>query len=1035
MYFVLVMGYRTEVGEYTLHSEAVVKPGISRNSATVLSLDTPIAGRLDTSDDADHFRLFVRSPTNLVIDALGLAMLDGDLEVLPVAPLDATVTDSEGTELDVNIYRWTLRTPAGRAWFGFQIENGLERGHYYIKVSMPEDFELESPAPYTIHMYQDVEYDEFLEECEDAKSSSDKPGIDDSLYACQWHLSKEDGEDINVEGAWEKGVLGEGVNVAVVDSGLYWEHEDLRENVDTSRNHDYSGTGDVYSRYLHHGTKVAGIIAGRDNSIGVRGVAPRSTIYSYNLIHTNRVEAVDMADAMLRNYDVTAVSNNSWGPTDDAGLGFSHPFWELAVDAGVSIGYEGKGIFYAFAAGNGHLLGDHSNLDEFANYYAVTAVCAVNEVGVRSIYSETGSNLWVCAPSSDLRRDLDGEFLYRGTVTVEHGDRYTYDFGGTSSATPAVSGTVALMRSVNEDLSWRDLKLILAATARKSEPDNPGWEKGGQKYLAESEDDVYEFNEEYGFGVVDASAAVGMAVEWTSVPRMRTASVDSGRLNASIKDPAASVDPDDPGVLLLEEVVGRELEAEIDFTEFVEVNVELDHESFRDLEIWLESPSGTVSTLSTPFDTYYDLDPSIDHVALEGAFRFGSAKHLGEDPNGEWKLGVADYLGNGIEGELVSFEITVYGHEHVPGVPWVVGVTELGGALRAWWTSPDEYEGPEVESYDVRYIETAEDASDDENWTEVEEAWTSEDGGELAYRIEDLTVGTEYGVQVRSVNRSGPSAWSETRTGTPWTAVFCENGAVTDAEDNPGLVSDCELLLRSRDTLAGSATLNWREELAMSEWDGVTLSGTPERVTRLELRNKGLDGEIAVELSWVSELRLLYLHGNSLSGEIPGELGKLTKLERLYLHDNELSGEIPDELAYLSKLTHLLLLNNELDGEIPATLGRMSNLVWLALYGNELSGKIPASLGDLAKLQRLYLHYNKLSGQIPSDLGKLTALTNLWLNDNQLSGEIPVSLGDLTNLERWRLRNNNFTGCVPAGLAAVANNDMAGLGLDACPSQ
>ena len=191
--------------------------------------------------------------------------------------------------------------------------------------------------------------------------------------------------------------------------------------------------------------------------------------------------------------------------------------------------------------------------------------------------------------------------------------------------------------------------------------------------------------------------------------------------------------------------------------------------------------------------------------------------------------------------------------------------------------------------------------------------------------------------------------------------MFCENGAVTDAEDNPGLVTDCELLLRSRDTLAGSATLNWREELAMSEWDGVTLSGTPERVTRLELQNEGLDGEIAVELSWVSELRRLYLHGNSLSGEIPGELGKLTKLERLYLHDNELSGEIPDELAYLSKLTHLLLRNNELSGEIPGSLDSLSSLVVLNLHSNKLNGEIP-------------------------DLSGLTSLKDLWLQSNDLSG-------------------------------------------------
>ena len=524
------------------------------------------------------------------------------------------------------------------------------------------------------------------------------------------------------------------------------------------------------------------------------------------------------------------------------------------------------------------------------------------------------------------------------------------------------------------------------------------------------------------------------------------------------------------------------MDAEIDFIEFVEVNVEFEHESFRDLYIWLESPSGTVSTLSTPYDTYYDLDPSIDHVKLDGKVRFGSARHLGENPKGYWSLGMADYIGNGIEGKLVSFEIKVYGHEHVPGVPWVAGVIELGGALRAYWTPPAEYEGPEVESYDVRYIETAEDASDDENWTLVEEAWESEEGGELAYRIEDLTVGTEYGVQVRAVNRSGPGPWSKTATGTPWTPVFCEKGAVADAEENPGLMSDCELLLRSRDKLAGSATLNWREDVAMSEWEGVTLSGTPERVTRLELQNKGLDGEIAVDLAWVSELRRLYLYGNSLSGEIPGELGKLTNLERLYLHGNSLSGEIPDELDGLRKLSYLNLRNNDLSGEIPGSLDELGNLValnlhsnklsgaipnlsglrnlkdlWLqnneltgeipaslgylpsltrlSLRSNRLSGEIPASLGKLGNLQLLYLHSNELSGEIPGSLGDLGNLERLWLSNNGLSGAIPGSLGDLSSLTQWRLRGNEFTGCVPAGLAAVSDSDMESLGLETCAGE
>ena len=167
-YFVVVAGFLFEVGEYTLHAQAASKPGVSRISATVLSLDAPLPGRLDSSDDADYYRFFVTRPTNLVIYALGLAQRDGNFEILPVAPLDSTLTDSEGTELELNIYQWTLGTADGIFGFGFQIEDGLERGHYSLKVSTPEDFELESPAPYTIHMYQDVEYDEFLEECEEA---------------------------------------------------------------------------------------------------------------------------------------------------------------------------------------------------------------------------------------------------------------------------------------------------------------------------------------------------------------------------------------------------------------------------------------------------------------------------------------------------------------------------------------------------------------------------------------------------------------------------------------------------------------------------------------------------------------------------------------------------------------------------------------------------------------------------------------------------------------------------------------------------
>ena len=102
-------------------------------------------------------------------------------------------------------------------------------------------------------------------------------------------------------------------------------------------------------------------------------------------------------------------------------------------------------------------------------------------------------------------------------MTTENSNRYRDDFGGTSSAAPAVSGVAALVRQANPDLTWRDVKLVLAETARKNDPANPGWEDGARMYgLATGS---YHFNHEYGFGVVDAAAAVELAKSWTNLPQ------------------------------------------------------------------------------------------------------------------------------------------------------------------------------------------------------------------------------------------------------------------------------------------------------------------------------------------------------------------------------------------------------------------------------------------------------------------------------------------------------------------------------------
>ena len=123
----------------------------------------------------------------------------------------------------------------------------------------------------------------------------------------------------------------------------------------------------------------------------------------------------------------------------------------------------------------------------------------------------------------------------------------------------------------------------------------------------------------------------------------------------------------------------------------------------------------------------------------------------------------------------------------------------------------------------------------------------------------------------------------------------CDSGvAVPDPAANAELVEDCESLLAAKDRLAGTATLNWSAGRPMTQWTGVTVAGTPQRVTKLELADSGL------------------------TGEIPPALGDLTALTQLRLNDNQLSGRIPSKLSQLDQLTHIYLDGNSLTGCLPS---------------------------------------------------------------------------------------------------------------------
>ncbi|XP_023750652.1 BRASSINOSTEROID INSENSITIVE 1-associated receptor kinase 1 [Lactuca sativa] len=112
-------------------------------------------------------------------------------------------------------------------------------------------------------------------------------------------------------------------------------------------------------------------------------------------------------------------------------------------------------------------------------------------------------------------------------------------------------------------------------------------------------------------------------------------------------------------------------------------------------------------------------------------------------------------------------------------------------------------------------------------------------------------------------------------------------------------------------------------------------------VTRLDLGNAQLSGELVPQLGQLINLQYLELYGNNISGKIPEELGNLTNLMSLDLYMNQLEGGIPDTLGNLKQLRFLRLNNNSLTGTIPVSLTGIDSLQVLDLSNNKLTGNVP----------------------------------------------------------------------------------------------
>ncbi|MGW0825869.1 type VII secretion-associated serine protease mycosin [Streptomyces sp. NPDC002845] len=300
----------------------------------------------------------------------------------------------------------------------------------------------------------------------------------DSIRDQQWAL-----EAMNAEEAWRT-TKGEGITVAVLDTGVDAKHPDLEGNVLEGKDMVGFGAGRGDRAWARHGTAMAGIIAGHghgfDNGDGVLGIAPEAKILPVRVI----LEDGDSARSKARSTRGNALAEGiRWAADQGAdvinlSLGddskSAHP--EPAEDAAVQYALE-KGSVVVASAGNGGEKGDHISYP--AAYPGVIAATAVDEYGTRASFSTRRWYATVSAPGVD--------------VVIADPDRKYYEGWGTSAAAAFVSGAVALVKAAHPGLTPAQIKQLLEDTARDA-PDS-------------GRDDSY------GFGFVDPAAAIEKAAE------------------------------------------------------------------------------------------------------------------------------------------------------------------------------------------------------------------------------------------------------------------------------------------------------------------------------------------------------------------------------------------------------------------------------------------------------------------------------------------------------------------------------------------
>lgn len=317
---------------------------------------------------------------------------------------------------------------------------------------------------------------------------------DDEYYSSQWYLEK-----IHAPEAWKISQGSRSVVVAVLDTGVFLNHPDLRNNIWTNPREVLDGLdndGNGYPDDIHgwdfvddvgdpqphftngwtntganHGTAIAGIIgAVGNNTIGIAGVTWNVRIMSVRVL-----DSQGLGDVATVAKGIDYAVRNGAQIINMSFVGFEQ---NEVLSAAILRAHE-AGVTIVAAAGNDDAQNGGKNLDANPNYPVcldggpgendVIGVTAIDEKDVKAVFAGYGAHcVDIAAPGVGI-----WSTRYQNLTIPGLGDAYGGFWQGTSLATAVVTGAAALIKGINPALTSADIANILKKTADPIDDINP----------------------------------------------------------------------------------------------------------------------------------------------------------------------------------------------------------------------------------------------------------------------------------------------------------------------------------------------------------------------------------------------------------------------------------------------------------------------------------------------------------------------------------------------------------------------------------